>query len=117
MRSHRIFFFILAILVGAGLGVYYGWMINPPRFVDTTPDTLRSDYQADYVLMVAEVYSADQDIESAALRLALLGDTPVRLIQQAILTAEELGYTRADLELMAQLSHAFQFWTPAPEGP
>lgn len=117
MRSHRIFFFLLAILVGAGLGLYYGWVVNPARFVDTTPDTLRSDYQADFVLMVAEVYQADQDIEIAARRLALLGDTPVRLVQQAIVTAEDLGYTLADIEQMAQLSRALQFWTPAPEGP
>jgi hypothetical protein len=35
-------------------GLLYGWMVNPVRYVNTTPDTLRADYQLDYVLMVAE---------------------------------------------------------------
>ena len=117
MRSHRVFFFLLSILVGAGLGLYYGWVVNPARFVETTPDTLRSDYQTDYVLMVAEVFQAEQDTQAAARRLALLGDSPVRLAQQAIVTGQELGYAHADMELLAGLAQALQFWIPAPEQP
>ena len=49
--TSRWILFIFAILVGAGLGLLYGWVINPVDYVDTTPDTLRIDYKTDYVLM------------------------------------------------------------------
>ncbi len=68
--------FFLVIAIGAAGGLFYGWVINPVKYVDTTPDTLRIDYKSDYVLMVAESYGADGDLALAARRLALLGDTP-----------------------------------------
>jgi hypothetical protein len=43
--------FLLAIAIGAAAGLYYGWVINPIRYIDAAPDSLRSDYKADYVLM------------------------------------------------------------------
>ena len=44
--------------LGIGLGLLYGWVIDPADFFDLTPDTLRADYKADYVLMTAEAYRA-----------------------------------------------------------
>ena len=40
---------LLALLIGIALGLVYGWIISPVEYVDTTPDTLRADYRADYV--------------------------------------------------------------------
>ncbi len=77
------FLFVLAFGIAAGL--YYSWQINPREYVDTSPDTLRQDYQADYVLMVAEVYQADGDLDQAVRRLALLGDdSPAEIVRRAI---------------------------------
>jgi hypothetical protein len=45
--------FLIAIAVGLALGLLYGWVLSPVKYVDTTPNTLRADYQTDYVLMVA----------------------------------------------------------------
>jgi hypothetical protein len=58
VRILRIFWFLVAIIVGLIGGMYYGWIVNPVKYVNTTPDTLRYDYKADYALMVAEVYQA-----------------------------------------------------------
>jgi|YNPBryantNP2012_1023418.scaffolds.fasta_scaffold10966_4 hypothetical protein len=106
-RSKRFLFFTIAILLGAVLGMLYGWLINPVRYVDTAPDMLRADYKADYVLMVAEVYAKDGDLAMAQFRLARLGtESPLQIAQSAILTAKELGYSQQDLQKMAQLSEA-----------
>jgi len=106
-RSKRFLFFTIAILLGAVLGMLYGWLINPVRYVDTAPDMLRADYKADYVLMVAEVYAKDGDLAMAQFRLARLGaESPLRIAQSAILTAKELGYSQQDLQKMARLSEA-----------
>ncbi len=57
-------------------GLLYGWVIDPVDFVDLTPDTLRADYRADYILMVAEAYQSENDLDLAARRLAIFGSDP-----------------------------------------
>jgi hypothetical protein len=110
--------FILAILVGIAAGLFYGWMINPVNYVDTTPDSLRIDYQSDYVLMVAEAYSAEGDLAMSVRRLALLGTSPpADTVQQAIIFAESQGYTDFDVALMRALYLDLQSWNPSLEIP
>jgi len=114
----RWLFFFAMIALGAAGGLYYGWVINPVRYVDTTPDTLREDYKTDYVLMVAEAYHADHDLGLAVRRLALLGDIrPADRLAQATLFAVENGYSQADLALMQQLADDLQAWNPALGAP
>ncbi len=113
--SRRLLGFLVAILIGLAVGLLYGWVINPVKYVDTTPDTLRSDYKTDYVLMVAEAYRTQPDLEQAAHRLALLGaQQPADLTRQAVQVARQGGYSAADLDAMDALSKAFQIWTPVP---
>ncbi len=108
--------FFLVIAIGAAGGLFYGWVINPVKYVDTTPDTLRIDYKSDYVLMVAESYGADGDLALAARRLALLGDTPpMDTVREAVLFAERQGYVDADVTLMRQLLSALQTLTTPME--
>jgi hypothetical protein len=107
--------FIIAILIGLAAGLYYGWVVNPVNYVDTTIDTLRPDYQTDYVLMVAEAYHASGDLDLAARRLAQFGDEePVLIARQAHLLARQYGYSAADLVLLDEMALAFQTWTPQP---
>ena len=113
--SRNILFF-LAVLVGVGLGLLYGWVVSPVEFIDTTAGTLRLDYKADYVLMVAETFSQEQDPQQAAQRLALLGaQTPVDIVQGATTTAVQAGYTPSDLALMRELADALRTWSPVIE--
>ena len=96
--------FLITIVIGVVAGLCYGWFINPVRYVDTTPDTLRQDYQADYVLMVAEAYQAEGDLGMAVRRLALMGSIrPADTVAEATLFAVEEGYSQPDLALMQRL--------------
>jgi len=100
--------FIIAILFGLALGLAYGWFISPVRYVDTSPDTLRIDYKTDYVLMVAEAYTAEGDLTAAQARLRLLGDqAPAQLVANAIQYAATIQppYAEADLALMQALAN------------
>lgn len=102
---------LLALAIGISLGIYYGWVISPVQYVDTAPDTLRADYRADYVLMVAETYQMEMDPELAVRRLAVLGsETPGKIASQSLDYAREIGYTEADLALMQKLTIAMQAW-------
>lgn len=105
MRSQRFVFFLLMIVLGIGVGLFYGWSVVPRQSHEATFDRLRSDYRTDLVLMVAEVYAIEQDSSRAQARLAIFqsGDA-LRQVQEAIVTAGQLGYSPADLDLLANLS-------------
>jgi hypothetical protein len=108
-RAWRIVFFTLAIAVGVAAGLGYGWAINPWESTDTHPHTLRMDYQTDIVLMIAELYHAEEDTTSALARLSFLGDTPpLEMVNAAIAFADELDYAPADLQLMLELEQAME---------
>jgi len=101
--------FLLAIIIGIGLGLMYGWLVNPVEYMNTVPETLRIDYRTDYVLMVSEAYQEDKDPELAKQRLAILGDTPpTDMVYQSIIFAQNHQYTDTDLSMMQQLLGALQ---------
>jgi len=104
---------LIALAIGIGLGLIYGWVIAPVEFIDTTPETLRADYRADYVLMIAEAYHADKDTGLAARRLAIIGSqTPAEIVKQALQTGHEAGYAPKDLILLEELFSAMQSYQP-----
>jgi hypothetical protein len=110
MRGLRIILFFLMIAVGVLLGLLYGWVISPStRAPETNPETLRADYRADYVLMVAEIYHADQDLEQAVRRLGLLGSLPPsQMVFEGMVSARELEYSADDMEKMTRLATALE---------
>ena len=109
--------FLIAIVIGLAAGLVYGWVIDPVEYVDTAPESLRADFQADYVLMVAEVYHTDHDLDQAARRLALLGsETPARIVTQAVAYAVQYQFIESDLLLLQELSSDLQTWQPPPAG-
>ena len=113
MQNLRYILFGLAIIVGVALGLLYGLVISPLELVDTSPETLRADFKTDYVLMVAEAYSVDNDAYLAIYRLAKLGDDPpIDLVNQALAFAFEVGYPPEDLLLMHDLGEDMKTWNP-----
>ena len=108
----RWIFIILALLAGIGLGLVYGWVIEPVDYFDLTPDTLGADYKADYVLMVAEAYKAEQDPGLAALRLAIFGsNSPSDIAASGLAYARTAGHPDEDIVLMQELVTALQAWS------
>jgi hypothetical protein len=104
---------IVLIIIGIALGLFYGWIINPVKFVDTTPASLRIDYRSDYVLMVAETYHADQNIELAVRRLAIFGSaSPASLAADALQEGRQSNYSEDDISLLQALTRAMQAYQP-----
>ncbi|HJS20133.1 MAG TPA: hypothetical protein VJ785_15400 [Anaerolineales bacterium] len=111
MKSKRWVFIVLALLAGIGLGLAYGWIIDPVDFFDLTPDTLRADYKADYVLMVAEEYRVEQDPGLAARRLAVFGSqSPSAIAASGLEYARSQGLPDSDTVLIQELVTAMQAW-------
>jgi len=63
---------ILGLAVGAGIGLTVGW-IAPISSPQTAPSVLSAQWQSDWVLMTAQAYSLDGDLNLARQRLTLLG--------------------------------------------
>src|SRR5512135_2226873 len=109
---------VIACLLGIAGGVAYGWVINPVKFVDTTPASLRADYRTDYVLMVAEAFRANQDTELAGRRLAILGtEAPSAMAAAALEVAQNSEYSSDDITLLQDLTRALQASQPLPPTP
>jgi hypothetical protein len=97
---------IAGIALGLVLGLLYGWVIRPVEYVDTTPNTLRVDYRTDYVLMVAEAYSGDGDLDAALIRLAALGSQPpLDIVLDAIDYSIDIDRPRSELEVLNRLAN------------
>lgn len=63
---------IAALIVGAGIGLYLGWVQFPVEYTDSPADRLAQRYQDDYVVMVAYGYMNERDANAALERLRLL---------------------------------------------
>lgn len=108
----RWIFIVLALLAGIGLGLAYGWFVDPVDYFDLTPDTLRSDYKADYVLMVAEAYRSEQDPGLAARRLAVFGSqSPSDIAEGGLQYARANSFADTDIVQMQELVTALQAWS------
>ncbi|NLN70738.1 MAG: hypothetical protein GX142_08160 [Chloroflexi bacterium] len=104
-RVWRFAFFALAILVGVTAGLGYGWGVNPVRYASTRPELLRIDYQADFVLMAAELYRAESDLALALARLDYLGEQSTLVLLEATLSfAQKHRFAPADQALIQSLA-------------
>ena len=100
--------FFIVIILGIAAGLVYGWVISPVEYTDTPPESLRADFKTDYVLMVAEVFAKEGDLDQALSRLAFLGTASLEIVQNAIVFAVENDYSGEDLLLLRDLSDALE---------
>lgn len=108
-RSGRVILFILAILIGLGVGLVYGWLVLPPTPDQAGLQDLRMDYKTDIVLMAAELYNTENDLQAAQNRLSQIEQNSViDLVNQAVIYARDIGYLVEDVQLMANLATALQ---------
>lgn len=104
MRKNRLVGFIIMVIVGIAAGLVYGWVINPAGVKNTSLQSLRYDYKADYILMVAEGYASDGDLSGAVERLEAISTSDViAAVQQGLVTAQQMGYSNLELQFMAEL--------------
>lgn len=115
--SNRFTLFGLTILLGFFAAVYYGWAVRSISVRDASPVLLRDDFQADYVLMVAEVYEADHEVERAIGALGFLsaeqeGYNPLDFVGAAIQLGVDAGFSSEDIALLQDLSAAIKTFDP-----
>ena len=107
MKPSRLTGFLLAILLGLVLSLAYGWLFNPFGVRDTSLSSLREDYKADYVLMVAEGYAVDGNLDRVISLLNYIEPgKQLQSVQHALITAQRMGYSLNEMQDMADLEKA-----------
>lgn len=75
--AKRALVFISGLIMGGLLALLIGWVLVPlPRYAGG-PETMRTDYQYEYIRLVAVSYTVNADLDAARARLGQLNaDTP-----------------------------------------
>jgi len=75
MRTRRFLWeWLIALILGFGLGLAYAWVISPIQYVDASPLALRNDFKDHFRSAIAAAFASNGDLERARTRLSLLGD-------------------------------------------
>lgn len=119
--KRTIIMLLLGLAVGAGLGLYIGWVVAPTELTDVSPAALDETAQQDYLQLVAAAYWRDDNLAAARQRLGSLGRTDLldwlrATAVDAILRGEEEPKIRQLVYLASSLgldSPAFAPYVPA----
>jgi hypothetical protein len=118
MGRRRIWLAVLlgavGLVAGAGLGVWYGWEVNPVAYTNTDLAHLHPSYRDEYILMVSKAYALDGDLDAARARIEWLtlpdpASTAADLAEQAIAESAPAAQIRA----LAHLAQALGADRPA----
>jgi hypothetical protein len=107
--GNPIFYFILALLAGFGLGLAYSWLISPVSYVDANTALLRADFKDQYRIVIAASYSTSHDLARARARLELLSDTdPIGELSAQAQRMLGAGESFENVQPLAQLATDLQ---------
>ena len=77
-----VFIGLLALLVGFGFGLLWGWVIQPVEWVDAAPDVLRPDYQEEFLRMTIDSFALNHDPNLALKRYEELGPNASKRLEE-----------------------------------
>jgi len=110
----------LPLLLGLGLGLagglFYSWIVNPVEYVETAPGSLREDFKADYLALIAAAYAGRGDLARARARLALFEElNPAGELAALAQRRQASGHPPSEAQALAKLAAALQGApTPGP---
>jgi hypothetical protein len=98
---------ILGLLIGAGGGLAYAWLVNPVNLIDVAPFQLVPADQEAYIVLISEAYMQDGDLDRARSRLeALEIQDPATLVSDIADTALLNGRDPREIRALASLAEA-----------
>jgi hypothetical protein len=92
---------IVGLALGLGVGLVYAWVLRPAH-TEADPASLRADYRAGYIQLVAQSFAVDGDIDRARTRLAALGEADPAQTVTAL--AQRTAASGGDPEMVRSLA-------------
>lgn len=108
-----LFSLVIGLAIGAGIGLYVGWVQSPVEFVNSPASSLAERYQDEFVVMVSGGYLTDGDLGGAVERLQILGAPNIPALVQE--TAEKFisdSRNVDDIRKLVALAEAMGRLTP-----
>jgi len=104
---------VAGLVLGLAAGLFYAWRVNPVEYTDTAPSSLRADFKASYLSLIASAYSSTSDLARARARLEVFADpdpaTSLAALAQQLLAA---GVPTTEAGALAALAEALGSRTP-----
>jgi len=104
----------IGLLAGLVLGLLLRWAAREPEPASSTSQPIPREYAAEYAILIAEAFAADQSAAVAQRRLASMGP-PEAVLPEAYATALVMGRSNAELALLADLAEALGVDVPRVE--
>ena len=115
----------VALIVGALLGLYLGWVQFPVKYTDSGAERLAQRFKDEYTVMVANAYLDDSDLTGALERMRFLGvenvpayiqDTTERYItnSSSVTDIRALVALSSGLGRLTPIMQPYQILTPVP---
>ncbi len=95
---------LAGLLIGLVLSIVYGWVISPVKYTDTAPAALRRDYRDQYLILIAQAFAADGDLDRARQRITSLGEANAGEAVTAL--AQQLAAQGKDSSALSALASA-----------
>ncbi|MBN1453809.1 MAG: hypothetical protein JW963_22535 [Anaerolineales bacterium] len=100
---------LLALILGFGLGLAYAWVLSPVKYVDAEPVALRDNFKDHFRSAIAAAFASNNDLERARARLSLLGDPdPTQALTAQAQRMLAAGEAFEAVQQVAMLSSALQ---------
>jgi hypothetical protein len=112
-RLRPLLIVIVGLALGAGLGLYLGWVAWPTEFTDANPAVLQDVYRHDYVRLTAAAYTVDDNLSAAQKRVASLGDDGRDVVLAVTLDTILQGGDEAEIRQLVRLAAALGLESPA----
>lgn len=107
---------LLLLALGFGLGLIYGWVIDPVVITDVDPPDLRQEWQEAWVLMTAQSLAVTGDELVARQRLETFDDQQLAQLLSRLISGAQDDQTRQQLSRLAQLRNLPITEAGAPSG-
>jgi len=98
---------VLGFVIGTSCSLYYTWEVSPVKLVDNEPYALHDDYADEYLLLIAQKYALEKDLDVALLYLSDLQlDDPGKFVSNRTEYMINSGYSQFDIKAMVALADA-----------
>jgi hypothetical protein len=104
---------VIALLVGAALGLGYAWLIEPVTFSESSPAQVMKSYREAWLLMSAEALAQDGDWERTQARVNALRDANLAQTIADLFERYQANGPNPTARALARLADRLDVRTPA----
>lgn len=104
-RNRGSWYLLTGLIIGLGIGLFYGWVFKPPISTETNLMTLKASIKDEYRVLIAQSYVATEDLVRAKARLELL-DTNIDplYLEQLAQSLQSKGGFEFEAQALARLA-------------